>query len=155
MPNLAITTLDDELRENPHCLEELYQLRIAVDADIPDAQTNPSLRFEDFMREIESEITIKDAFFIAKEANQYIGLTCLNRNTVTPDSLNQTTTGVIRHWRNKGIAFTLKRYGIAYAKAKGYTSITTYMDSRNTPMCTLNEKLGFRPGVAAVLMERR
>jgi len=153
--NIVLTTLAEQRDSDPQCLAKLHQLRVAVDADIPVAEPYPSPDFADFVREMESPNALPDAVFIARFDTEYIGLSCLSRNSAEPDTLNQTITGVRSDWRHRGIAIALKVQGIEYARRQGFTSIVTYMDSVNTPMRTLNEKMGFRPGIGAVLMERQ
>jgi len=48
---------------------------------------------------------------------------------------------VNRSYRKRGL--TLKMRSVAYAKARGCSAIWTGNDALNTPILTLNERLGF------------
>ncbi|WP_119320629.1 GNAT family N-acetyltransferase [Capsulimonas corticalis] len=151
---IAITTFAKESEANPDLLRELHSLRIAVDADIPSTEPYAPLSFESFVQEIEGDSALKDAFFIAKHNAQYVGLTCLHRNAIDPQALDQSITSVMREFRRHGIGAVLKTHGIDYAAANGYKRIVTYVDSTNAPMAALNRRMGFQPGIAGILMER-
>lgn len=59
-------------------------------------------------------------------------------------------TGVRPEWRGRGIAIALKRAQIAAAKAAGLRELRTTTAFGNAPMLHVNERLGYRHGVAWV-----
>lgn len=152
---IVLTTLAEELNAHPECLGPLHRLRLVLDADIPVEEPYPAIGFDDFVREFQGASALQDGIFIVKCGEDYIGMCCLNRDSVDPRTLNQTLTGVLRDYRHQGIALALKARAVDYAKENEYARIVTYVDSTNAPMSSLNRKIGFRPGVAAVLMELR
>lgn len=149
---IEISTLADEKQEDRECLTKLHHLRTQLDKDVPGMETSPAMSYGAFVREVEAENSLADAFFIARKGSEYLGMSCLILHSTAAEALNQTTTGVRSDYRSLGIATALKWHGINYARTHSYTSIHTYMDGTNLPMIKLNEKLGFRPGVGVAFM---
>jgi len=58
-------------------------------------------------------------------------------------------TGMLREYRRRGVAMALKVLTIEYAQRCGFTQISTWVESTNTGMLAINERLGFtrRPGM--------
>jgi RimJ/RimL family protein N-acetyltransferase len=54
--------------------------------------------------------------------------------------------------RRRGIATALKRAQIALAAANGYREIVTSMVTRNDAMRAVNERLGYRPLPASIVV---
>ena len=150
---VVLTTLAAERDRHPECLPALHRLRATVDVDIPAAEPYPVLSFDAFVREAES--AWEDGFLIARRGDEYVGLSCLSPSPVDPLELHQAITGVRADCRHQGVATALKARGVQLAQERGYARIVTYVDSTNTPMAALNQKLGFVGGNDAVLMERR
>lgn len=149
---IEISTLAEEKGKDSQCLVKLHHLRTLLDQDVPGMQTNPPMSYAAFVREVEAEHSLADAFFIARKGSKYLGMSCLILHATDAKALNQTTTGVRSDFRSQGVATALKWHGMNYARTHGYDSIHTYMDGTNLPMITLNEKLGFRPGVGVAFM---
>lgn len=63
-------------------------------------------------------------------------------------------TGVLRSYRQRGLATALKVRTIEYAKANGYQAIRTG-NEENNPMLALNKKLGFVEITARLAFEKR
>ena len=57
-------------------------------------------------------------------------------------------TGVRRAWRGRGVALALKRAQIAAAQTAGLRELRTTTAFQNAPMLRVNERLGYRRGVA-------
>jgi len=91
---------------------------------------------------IKGPYALPEAFFVAVKGNEYIGLShvLLREKGV---SLYQGLTGVKSLYRRLGIGLALKVRAIAYAKETGYRSIMAENDAKNTPMLSMNEKLGY------------
>ena len=75
--------------------------------------------------------------------HKIVGLSALFRNLGVPGVLTQGFTAVARGYRGRGIAQSLKRRTVAYARAHGYREIRTWNNSRNAPMLRINEAMGF------------
>ena len=149
---IEISTLAEEKQKDSQCLVKLHHLRTLLDQDVPGMETAPPMSYAAFVREVEAEHSLADAFFIARKGSEYLGMSCLILHSTDAKALNQTTTGVRSDFRSRGVATALKRHGMNYARTHGYASIHTYMDGTNLPMIKLNEKLGFRPGVGVAFM---
>ncbi len=152
---IEISTLAEEKQKDRDCLVKLHHLRTQLDKDVPGMETSPAISFEAFVREVEAERSLADAFFVARKGADYLGMSCLILHSTDAKALNQTTTGVRSDYRSLGIATALKWHGINYARTHGYTSIHTYMDDTNLPMIKPNEKLGFKPGVGVAFMVKQ
>jgi GNAT superfamily N-acetyltransferase len=121
---------------------KLYELIKTIYHDMP----SPLLYdFPDFKEWQESffnnPYAIFDSFFIAKKGNEYIGFSSLNKEN--DEIANQGITGVIKDYRDKGIAKALKLKVIEHAKQKGFKIIRTWNGCSNYKILTLNRKLGF------------
>ena len=87
---------------------------------------------------------LHDAFFIAGDGAEYVGMTALYQHPGEADVLYQGLTGVARSHRGRGIALALKLNGIRYARERRYRQIRTDNDATNVPMLSINVALGFR-----------
>jgi GNAT superfamily N-acetyltransferase len=85
-----------------------------------------------------------DAYWVALDGDEYVGMSNLWRNLSDPQKLNTGLTGVRRSHRRRGIATALKVRGIKFAQAHGKTAIETGNEEHN-PMYQLNLQLGFQP----------
>lgn len=143
---IAITTLAEELARDPHCVPAVYQAHCALDVsaprDDPDPPTPP--RFDWFRTfEIGHPTALKDAFFLAKFKDFYVGECAMKRSEADPGVLHQQLTGVVHEYRGMGVATALKLRTVQYALRHGYREIRTSNSSRNQPMLAINTKLGF------------
>ena len=93
---------------------------------------------------------LPDAYAIAKDGTNYVGLSAVRRLDKEPHGLGQLLTGVRREYRSKGVAFAMKLKVIDYAQKNGYKLIITEMESTNTGMLGINMKLGFKRQVGFV-----
>lgn len=79
---------------------------------------------------------------IAIAGDQPIGFSGLFRH-IRERELDQWLTAVLAEYRGRGIAKALKAAGLRWALANGYQRIRTDNDSRNAPMLSINDALGF------------
>jgi mycothiol synthase len=138
--------------ERADLVEELFPIAVEAAEDIPGAQGVPSL---EFWRSLEVDRPTRDPrlFFIALAGDKPVGYASLD----TPGGGDgyHGLTAVKREWRRRGVATALKRAEIAAAKQMGLRRLVTGSEERNTPMRTLNEKLGYQPepGLSEVVIQ--
>ncbi len=139
-----------ELETEPDRDRKLHELISEVQADMPNPEPYTRLSYEAFLKRMREDPTLlPDAFFVAVDQNNYIGVHFLRR---VPGSRSLMTgdTGVTTTHRRQGLALALKLRGIMYARAHGHPLIRTLNDSSNRSILALNQRLGFRRGLAWV-----
>jgi mycothiol synthase len=142
---IEFTTLSREGVNDPQVLKRVHDLDAVTSKDVPRDGTYTPLSLEEFRRFfLEGENFLPDAWFLAKEGNQYVGISSGAREPAQPQVLQQYYTGVRPEFRRRKIALALKLMLIEFAKRNGYARIETSNDSLNAPMWTLNEGLGFQ-----------
>ncbi len=95
-----------------------------------------------------------DPMFLAVHDGEVIGCAGLDRDTDRPERCENALTAVRRDWRGHGIAVHLKRRTLHWAAENGVTEIYTWTQARNTPMLTLNERLGYVTGLNSATLSR-
>jgi len=127
--------------ERPDLLEELYLIGLEALEDIPGTTDVPSFELWRSI-EVDRPTRIPELFFVALAGDEPVGY-------ATMDDFGRHghhgLTAVKREWRRRGVATALKNAQIVAAKARGFERLVTGSEERNTPMRTLNEKLGYRP----------
>ncbi len=146
---IVLTTLSHERQQEKDCLAKLHTLYNKVNGDVPGSEDYAEQSLEECIREQDEPEAMPDAYFIAKQGHDYIGLSYLRTrdadpNCVEPYNIQQLLTGVLPQYRQRGIALALKIKTITYAREHGFHRILT--NSSNPAMHALNTKLGFRSG---------
>ncbi len=90
-----------------------------------------------------------DAFMVALEDGNVIGFAIL---AVEGDIGEHVHTGVASSWRRQGVADSLKRANIRWAKANGLRILRTANEIRIPQISRLNERYGYRPEPAEIVM---
>lgn len=103
---------------------------------------------------LEMPYVLPDALFIAKQGDEYVGVSDVSRFEAMPGGLTQGFTGVRREYRRRGLATALKVAGIVYAQSHGYQIIQTFNKPEQSAIRELNEKLGFEMMFENVTLER-
>ena len=103
-------------------------------------------------RDMQGDSDDPNAVFVALANGEVAGYAKLALDKDRTDRAYHDLTGVKRAHRGRGIAASLKRTQIAWAKANGYTSLQTSNEVRNEPIRRLNERHGYvlEPGVVIV-----
>jgi len=141
---ITFTTLADLQQHASNWLQVIYDLDTLLIADIPMPYpfTHPSL--EEYAHEVVNDPGfLPEGYFLARDGDQCVGLSFLERRELRPDSLEHGFTGVRREYRGRGIATALKLKTIEYAHTHGYREIVTGNSTLNAPMLAINQKLGF------------
>ena len=142
---IEITTLSREGVNDLQVLKRIHDLDVVTGKDVPRNGAYSPFSFELFRRVyLEGENFLPDAWFLAREGNQYVGVSSGAREPAQPHVLQQYFTGVRPEFRRRKVALTLKLMLIDFAKRNGYARIETTNDSLNAPMWTLNRGLGFQ-----------
>ena len=129
---------------------KLEELSWQVLQDVP--TTDPYTRdpLDQWLKNFQYPNRSDDAYFVAVAANgDYVGLSYVR--TSAGHKLDTGLTGVLPHWRRKGIATALKVAVVRYAKTTSFTIIETD-NEENNPMYGLNMQLGFQPCPAWMIM---
>lgn len=148
---LALIPLADLKAASPNWIDRLYHLYDDLEKDMPFPIEERPSPFTVFRSEvIDSDLAIPEAFFIALEGDEWVGLTEFRRVKSEPNWLTQELTGVVRSHRRRGIATALKVVGLQWARTHGFRRVRTFNDSRNTGMLAVNAKLGLTRGHALV-----
>lgn len=143
---IVIKTLR-EMEIDPNRDRKLYDLYWDVSQDQPNEGVEiEKPGFEDWLEwGIYDPIILPDAYFIAMNGEEYIGLRELGKD---PDSemLLGGLLGVRKQYRKQGIGLALQLRGIAYAKKCGFPELKTCTARENHPMQALFDKLGYVRG---------
>jgi GNAT superfamily N-acetyltransferase len=95
-----------------------------------------------------------EPMFLALHQGEVIGCAGLHVDTDKPDRAENALTAVRRDWRGHGIAAHLKRRTLQWAAANDLRELYTWTQAGNTPMLTLNERLGYRTGKSSITLSR-
>ena len=74
---------------------------------------------------------VQDAWFVALDRGEYVGMTEFLSNQADPDLFDIGVTGVLRSHRRREIATALKLRGIEFAQKRGIRELRTWNASNN------------------------
>jgi GNAT superfamily N-acetyltransferase len=94
----------------------------------------------------------RETHWIALDGERPVGMTFLKR--LSEDAAENDYTGVAATHRGRGIAPALKLRAIAWAAEHGVSWFYTSSEVGNTPMITINRRLGYQPGVQRLEVAR-
>jgi RNA polymerase sigma factor (sigma-70 family) len=153
---ISISTLREEREREPRYVEKLYELTTTLKQDDParDFFQPPSYYEREARLWLERPYVLPDAYFIAKDGDDYIGLTDLNLLEAMPGGASIGFTGVRREYRRRGIATALKACAIEYAGQRGFRTIRALNRPAHSAMLALNQGLGFKHLYSYVTLEK-
>jgi len=132
-----------ELEGDPEMRRNLHALFSEVRLDVPRHEPATPIDFETWLGFIfDDPNLLPDAYFVALDGEEYVGLTNLWRSEAGPE-LYTGLTGVRREYRRRGLALALKLRAVRYALEHGCPAIRTDNESTNAPMLAVNDQLGF------------
>ena len=85
-----------------------------------------------------------EGMLLAVVGDEIVGCAGLERDIDEPTRAENALTAVLRGWRGRGIATSLKRATLTFAAANGVRQIYTWTQTGNEGMRALNEQLGYR-----------
>jgi RNA polymerase sigma factor (sigma-70 family) len=153
---ISITTLREERERDPRYVEKIYSLTSALMLDDPARPpfTPPSYNEREARLWLELPYVLPDAYFIAKDGEEYVGVSDLNLLDAVPGGVSHGFTGVRAEYRRRGVATALKVRAVEYAARHGFRTIRAFNRPAHAPLLALNEKLGFRHLFSHVTLER-
>lgn len=138
---------------DPDAYRRWWDINWAAEQDIPASGEPTPLPFEVFMKYFEAPWFDPNAWFVAREGLEWVGITGL-KPTVDPALWQTAMTGVLRTHRRRGIATALKARAVAHARRQGGRWIRTE-NEENNPMLAINLRFGFEECGAWLDLEKR
>ncbi|HZB47385.1 MAG TPA: GNAT family N-acetyltransferase [Pyrinomonadaceae bacterium] len=153
---ISISTLLEERERDPRYVEKLYALTSALRLDDPARPpfAPPSYHEREARLWLELPYVLADAYFIAKDGDEYVGVTDLNLLEAVPGGVSQGFTGVRAEYRRRGIATALKVCAVEYAARRGFGTVRALNQPAHSSLLALNARLGFRHLFSHVTLER-
>lgn len=144
LSEVRLATLS-ELGDSDEARYRLFELNRECSADIPGR--GPFYTWEEYRRRrLEVPSFDPHGVSLAVDGDDWVGMAGF---TVHPKPrsgdgyLFSEMTGVVRHWRRKGLATALKAHNLDLARLSGLHTIRTVHHPGNTAMIALNRGLGF------------
>lgn len=96
----------------------------------------------------------REGQLLAMDGDQWIGMAAVGLYLETNSAYNEYT-GVLRPYRNRKIATSLKVLAARYARQNGAQTLLTDSNLRNAPILAINRKLGYKaqPGKYTLVCE--
>lgn len=139
---------------DPDCWkQEAWKIEMDIMSDVPLPEPFEPTPFEDWVKELESNLVDPDALFVALLDGTPAGISQLLPNRVDTTLTGTGLTGVRRDHRRHGLATALKAVALTWAKERGFKSVWTD-NEENNPMYGLNLKLGFEKQFDSVCLEK-
>ncbi|HZT90504.1 MAG TPA: GNAT family N-acetyltransferase [Gaiellaceae bacterium] len=135
-PRIPLTTL----ARRPDVLPGLYELAVVAYRDQPGREASRLPPLDDW-RGWSVDPHPHDAFFVALDDARVLGYGYL---AVDGDAGTHGFTAVARDARGRGVAGSIKRAQIAWARERGLRTLRAANELRLTQMLALNAKLGYR-----------
>ncbi|HEY5885235.1 MAG TPA: sigma-70 family RNA polymerase sigma factor [Pyrinomonadaceae bacterium] len=153
---VIISTLAEELMRDPNCVEKLYALSTALHQDDPARSplAPPGYNAREAGLWLDMPYVLPNAYFIARQGDQYVGVSGVSLFEALPGGLTQSFTGVIRERRRQGIATALMLRAINYAALHNYQLIQSFTRPIQSAMLVLNRKLGFQELSGSITLEK-
>ena len=152
---VTLHPLSDLRETTPDYRERIFDLdwTCTQDEPMPDPPLKPEL--EPWLkRHFEHPNFTPEAYLIAVDGNEWIGLSELSRSQDGDGLLYNGFTATLRGYRGKGVATALKVKNILWAMQNGYKEIRTSNNSLNGPMLAVNTKLGFKRQPAEIGLKK-
>jgi ribosomal protein S18 acetylase RimI-like enzyme len=149
---IELVDLPELKRRNRRWLLHLHQLYVQISRDVPIPE-RPLITRAQLAKMLERlPSSLPEACFVALDGERLVGQSFMH-SAPGERALQQQLTGVLPGYRGHGIAQALKLHTIAYARAHGFDSISTWVETTNTAMLAINGKFGFveQPGAMSLM----
>ncbi|HKO62985.1 MAG TPA: GNAT family N-acetyltransferase [Pyrinomonadaceae bacterium] len=153
---ITISTLAEERSRDARCIEKLYELTSALQADDPAHLpfALPAYNQRETRLWLDMPYVLPDAYFIAKFGDRYVGVSGVNLFEALPGGLTQSFTGVRSDFRRQGIGTALASLAIEYAAEHDYKIIQSFNRPVQSSIGALNTRLGFKVFSGYVTVEK-
>lgn len=141
---VRVRTYAELVDEDPNLQRRMWELDWLLAQDVPEVDPPVRPTFERYRKTFEAPGFVPEAWFVAVDGEEYVGLSYLFRSLAEDGLFRTGLTGVVRSHRRRGIATALKARALAWAKGQGGTRVTTD-NADDNPMYQLNVRLGFEP----------
>jgi mycothiol synthase len=139
--------------ERPELARGIYEVACEAYLDVPGSEDEELESYEDWLaHDMQGAGDKPEATFVALACDEVVGYAKFSLSLAQPDVAHHDMTGVKRTWRGRGIAGSLKRAQITWAKQTGYRRLVTTNEMRNEPIRRLNARLGYRPAPGSVIV---
>jgi mycothiol synthase len=141
---IVVKTLAELRESDPDWQQKAYDLDWECVQDIPSVDGLTQEPFAEWAKKVfTSPNFLPDGWFLALDGDEYVGLSCLWRDSTRSDKLGTGLTGVKRSHRRRGIATAMKVRALTFARDYGAVEVDTD-NEENNPMLQINLQLGFR-----------
>ncbi len=142
---LTVKPLSALMESDPDWARKLYDMDVAISADIPYPEPLQQPPFEVFIDKILNNPSfMPEGVFIGLDGDRFAGISGLFRSLADADFMFTGLTGVLREYRRRALATTMKLHALQFAKDNGAKFVTTD-NEENNPMYQINLRLGFQP----------
>jgi GNAT superfamily N-acetyltransferase len=139
--------------ERPELAGGMYDVFREAEPDIPGEEDTETIEYEEWLSQhMRGSGDKAEATFVALAGDEVVGYSKFSLTDAQPTVAFHDLTGVKRAWRQRGIAGALKATQIRWAKEHGYERLETANEERNAPIRKLNERFGYRPDGARILL---
>ncbi len=129
--------------DTPETRRKLYDLNTSYVLDNPKSRPPWSFAgFEEFV--IQAPWFRREGQLLAVENDLWVGMAAVSLHPENHSARNEHT-GVLRAYRGRKIATSLKVLAVRYALQNGAVSLLTDSNLRNAPILAINRRMGYQP----------
>ena len=150
---IKIVNVQNLKMEDANWMQKLYNLDTAIEKEFRSANEYKHMEFDAYVKMLEDPKFLSKGQLVAIDGDDYVGISSLWPDPVDEEILYVGTTKILLSHRRRGIATALKLKSIAFAQSYGAKAIQT-RNEVNSPMHSLNLKLGFKPGIILLSLEK-
>lgn len=150
---IELVSYSEMVARVPDWQQQCFDLHWVTRQDIPATGTHTRQTLKQYVQQVfEHERFLPDAFFVALDHGQVVGVSNLINQYDDLEHLHTDYTGVIPGHRRRGLATALKVRTIQHAQSQAVKTIRTGNHETN-PMYQINLQLGFQPQPGELLFE--